>query len=72
MWIMTADNKSMDCPDLIKRMLPIVDRWKQKYGEEIAKELICAYLTGVNDAITVIMTLGAAGVHVLYERLDGN
>ncbi len=57
---------------LNKTMLPVVDCWKQKYGEEIAKELIRAYLTGVNSAIEILMALGADGLHVLYERLEGN
>lgn len=62
----------MDVTEMIEKMLPIVDDWKRQYGESIAKELIRAYLTGVNDACAALMALGAGTQSVLYERLQGN
>jgi hypothetical protein len=56
----------------LEEMLPIVDQWKQKYGEEIATELIRAYLTGINDACRLTSTLGSGAQHALFERLRGN
>jgi hypothetical protein len=61
-----------DVNGTIDGMLPIIDQWKQKYGEEIATELIRAYLTGVNDACRTMSTLGAGAQHAFYERLRGN
>ena len=61
-----------DVTETIDKMLPIIDRWKQKYGEEVTTELIRAYLDGVNDALSTLMALGAGAQHVLYDRLRGN
>lgn len=67
-----AADELQDVAETIDRMLPVVDRWKQKYGEEIARELIRAYLTGVNHALTTTSTLGAGAQHALHDRLRGN
>ena len=61
-----------DVTETLDTMLPIVDRWRVEHGEAIAKELIRAYLTGVNHACSTLMALGAGGTHMLYERLRGN
>jgi hypothetical protein len=61
-----------DVTETIDSMTPVVDKWRAKYGEEIARELIRAYLTGVDDALQNVMALGAGSQHVLYERLKGN
>ena len=61
-----------DITETLDAMLPVVDRWREQYGEAIAKELIRAYLDGVNDALKTLMALGAGGQHMLFERLRGN
>jgi len=61
-----------DVTETLDAMLPVVDRWREQYGEAIAKELIRAYLDGVNDALKTLMALGAGGQHMLFERLRGN
>jgi hypothetical protein len=62
----------MDVSEALEKMLPVVDAWRRRFGEVITEELIRAYLSGVNDACTVSMALGAGGQHMLYERLKGN
>jgi hypothetical protein len=62
----------MDVTETIEKMLPVVDDWRRQYGEAVAKELIRAYLTGVNDALSTLTALGAGAQAVLYERLKGN
>lgn len=58
--------------DIIDKMLPIVDRWKQQHGEAIAKELITAYLTGISHSCRVLSDLGSGNMSMLYDRLRGN
>ena len=61
-----------DVTETLDAMLPVVDRWREQYAESIAKELIGAYLDGVNHALKTLMALGAGGQHMLFERLRGN
>lgn len=61
-----------DVTETLDAMLPVVDRWKAQYGEAVAKELIGAYLDGVNHALKTLMALGAGGQHMLFERMRGN
>lgn len=61
-----------DVTETLDTMLPIVDRWREQYGDAIAKEMIRAYLDGVNHACATLMALGAGGTHMLFERLRGN
>jgi hypothetical protein len=61
-----------DVTETLDTMLPVIDRWREQHGEAIAKELITAYLSGVDDALKTLMALGAGGQHVFFERLRGN
>ena len=61
-----------DVTETLDTMLPVIDRWREQHGEAIAKELIGAYLDGVNHALKTLMALGAGAQHMFYERLRGN
>ena len=62
----------MTSDELLHSMTDVVRKWRREHGEAIAKELIRAYLTGVNDGGKILDTHGAASQHVLYAVLEGN
>jgi hypothetical protein len=45
---------------------------REQHGERIAKELIRAYLDGVNDTLKIVGEFGAAMTSILHDALEGN
>lgn len=49
-----------------------IRRQREQHGEAAAKEMIRAYLDGVNDALKIVGEFGAAMTVVLRDALEGN
>ena len=49
-----------------------IRRQREQYGDHVAKELIRAYLDGVNDTLKIVGEFGGAMSSVLRDALEGN
>lgn len=58
--------------DEVASMTRVVREWRDQHGDAIARELIRAYLTGVNHGISILMKLGPVMTEALFGALEGN
>lgn len=58
--------------ELLHRMTDVVRAWRNEHGEIVARELIRAYLTGLDHGGKIFAVIGQQAQDVLYAALEGN